>query len=282
VAVDDEVRAQQGEMAWATRVASALEAGDLVLYAQPIAALARPTNRVHFEVLLRLVDRADGTIVAPGAFMPAAERYGLAPDIDRWVVSTAIAWLGQQPPEVIEQLDTIAINLSGVSMGSRTFERFLTDLLDQHASVAHHICFEITETAAVSNLDQAVSLIEQVQSRGASVALDDFGVGMSSLAYLKRLPVDYVKIDGQFVRDIATDPLDLAMVRSINDIAHLMGKQTIAEFVETESVLVLLRSLGVDHAQGYFIGKPAPLDTVISAASASTASPSRSMSSRPT
>jgi EAL domain-containing protein (putative c-di-GMP-specific phosphodiesterase class I) len=123
--------------------------------------------------------------------------------------------------------------------------------------------FEITETAAVGSLDQAVSVIQQLQARGATVALDDFGVGMSSMAYLKRLPVDFVKIDGQFVRDMATDPLDLAMVRSINDIAHLMGKQTIAEFVETESVLVLLRSLGVDHAQGYFVGRPMPIDDLI-------------------
>ena len=263
VAADVEVQAQQQQMEWATKLAEAIEDNHLTLYAQPIRTLGRRDDALHFEVLLRLVDPETDEVVAPGLFMPAAEQYGLAPEVDRWVVNAAFAWMESQPAEVLSRLGTMAINLSGVSVGNPQFGKFLTDVLDRSPHLSAKVCFEITETAAVGSLDQAVAVIQQLQARGATVALDDFGVGMSSMAYLKRLPVDFVKIDGQFVRDMATDPLDLAMVRSINDIAHLMDKQTIAEFVETESVLVLLRSLGVDHAQGYFIGRPMPIDDLI-------------------
>jgi diguanylate cyclase (GGDEF)-like protein/PAS domain S-box-containing protein len=263
VATLEDATAQRNEMRLATKVATAIEDNTLCLYAQTIRPLNGADRGLHFEVLLRLRDPETQSFIPPGQFMQAAERYGLAPDVDHWVANATLDWLAAQPHNITSRISTIAINLSGVSVGNPQFGSFLTDLLDHHPSFAHLLCFEITETAAVGSLHQASSLIRQLQARGATVALDDFGVGMSSLAYLKELPANYVKIDGQFVRDMASDRLDLAMVRSINDIAHLMGKQTIAEFVESQPVLALLRNLGVDYAQGYLLGRPTPIDEFV-------------------
>ena len=256
---DQSVLAQHAQMQWAPRLQQALDEDRFTLFVQPIVPL-RPVAAagLHFEVLLRLRDD-DGALILPGAFMPAAERYGLATRIDRWVVTRVCQWLGGQPPGA-QRIDTLAINLSGKSVGEPEFHQFIVQLLDPATVPVQQLCFEITETAAIENMGVAVGFLEMVRARGARISLDDFGSGMSSMAYLRRMPVDYLKIDGQFVKDMATDPIDCAMVRSINEIAHLMGKRTVAEFVESEAIWLLLCELGVDYAQGFHIGRPVPLE----------------------
>ena len=190
----------------------------------------------------------------PGAFLPAAERYGLASKIDRWVVTAVLHWL----EEHADGVGLCGVNLSGQSLGDRSFFKFVTDALRGSTAAPERICFEITETSAIANLADAVTFIRDARDLGCRFALDDFGSGMASFAYLKTLPVDFLKIDGTFVRDIVEDSIDRALVRSINDIGHVMGKQTIAEYVETQPTCDLLRDMGVDFAQGYLFGQPRP------------------------
>lgn len=259
---DDELARRYGEMQWYSRIPYALENNHFLLYAQPIQAIqSSSTPKLHFEILLRLKGEY-GEIIPPGAFMPAAERYHLASRIDRWVVAHTLQWLAANPA-IIDRLELCAINLSGQSLGDPLFYKFILQQLKQTAVPADKICFELTETAAVANLANAVSFMKKLGAYGCRFALDDFGSGLSSFGYLKTLPVDILKIDGLFVRDIAQDPVDLALVRSINEIAHLLGKKTIAEYVENEAILEQLRRLGVDYAQGYGIGIPAPLSSLI-------------------
>ncbi|CAN5730569.1 hypothetical protein BH11PSE12_BH11PSE12_25590 [soil metagenome] len=261
--MDKVVLAQHDQMQWASRLQQAIDDDCFELFAQPIMPLSKIAgDGLHFEVLLRLRD-ADGTLISPGAFIPAAERYGLASKIDRWVLNAIDAWMAKHSA-ALARIDTIAINLSGRSVGDSSFHQFVSDLLDQGRLVASKICFEITETSAIDHLDDALDFLHMLHQRGARISLDDFGSGMSSMAYLKHLPVDYLKIDGQFVKDMANDAVDRAMVRSINEIAHLTGKITIAEFVEDGNILASLRELGVDFAQGYHIGRPAPIDQIVS------------------
>jgi EAL domain-containing protein (putative c-di-GMP-specific phosphodiesterase class I) len=199
-----------------------------------------------------------GELVPPMAFIPAAERYNLMPSIDRWVIRNAFAIIARQQAEKDSGPGIFAINLSGSSIGD---ERFLDYVREQfgHFTVApQSICFEITETAAIARLDKATHFINQLKLLGCLFSLDDFGAGMSSFAYLKHLPVDYLKIDGGFVKDMADDLIDRAMVEAINSVGHVMGKQTIAEFVDGERVIRLLREMGVDFAQGYGVAKPRP------------------------
>jgi EAL domain-containing protein (putative c-di-GMP-specific phosphodiesterase class I) len=198
-----------------------------------------------------------GGLVPPMAFIPAAERYDLMPLLDRWVIRHAFAALAQQPPGT-----SWAINLSGASVCEEGLLDYVLEQQRASGVALEDVCFEITETAAVANLAQAATLIQDLQAQGARFALDDFGAGMSSFAYLKHLPVDYVKIDGSFIRGILHSPTERAMVESINQIAHVMGKQTIAEFVEDDALLACLRTMGIDFAQGYAIGKPQPLAVV--------------------
>ena len=254
---DVDIERHQGEMNWVGRIREAIDCNNFALYAQKIINI----NEAHgsqscCELLIRLIE--NGKLVLPGAFLPAAERFNLSIEIDQWVVSSAIDWLVKEQANQKEP-SYCSINLSGISLGSADFLEFVMEKLSESGIPCHVICFEITETAAVANLASAIQFIDTVKSLGCSFSLDDFGSGVSSFGYLKNLPVDYVKIDGAFVKDIHRDPIDYAMVRSINEIAHVMGKKTIAEFVENNEVLEKLKEIGVDYAQGYFIGKPKKL-----------------------
>lgn len=257
---DVELARRQGEMRWVSRIHDAFENGRFFLYYQSLLPLTDGVtdNRWHYEILIRMRDE-QGEFVAPAVFLSAAERYGLMPTIDRWVVRSTFAWLESQPQH-LNELGLCSINLSGHSVTDDAFLLFLEKQLTRKSIPAERICFEITETAAVSNLAKAERFIQTIRQRGCRFALDDFGSGMSSFNYLKNLPVDFLKIDGVFVRDIMEDEIDFAMVRSINDIGHVMGKITIAEFVENEAILERLREIGVDYAQGYGVARPAPLE----------------------
>jgi diguanylate cyclase (GGDEF)-like protein/PAS domain S-box-containing protein len=252
---------RQGEMRWVARIHQAVQEGRLSLFAQtiePVGDEARSVPGKHLEMLIKMQD-GEGGLIAPGVFLPAAERYNLSGTIDRWVVQHAFAWIvdeGIGP----EQLALCAINLSGHSVGDPTFLDYVMAQLQRHALPADHICFEITETVAIANLTQAREMMSTLGAMGCRFALDDFGSGMSSFGYLRTLPVNFLKIDGLFVKDIADDPTDLALVGSINDIAHVMGKRTIAEFVESQAILDHLKDMGVDYAQGNFLAEPVPVE----------------------
>ena len=255
---DSELTQQHGEMQWVTRINQALEENRFRLYYQPIVPLTQTQlNGEHYEVLLRLIDER-GNLVSPMAFIPAAERYNLMQAIDRWVISTLFSTQGQHYREA--GCDCLyAINLSGASINDEQFVEFLHEQLELYQIPPALICFEITETVAIANLGKAAQFIQALRDLGCRFALDDFGSGMSSFVYLKNLPIDYLKIDGSFVKNIVDQPIDLAMVEAINQIGHVMGIQTIAEFVENQDILEKIISLGVDYAQGYGIAKPAPL-----------------------
>ena len=255
---DMEIAQRHGEMGWVGRIQKALEEQRLVLYSQKILPLVnnRETGD-HYEVLLRMQDE-DGKLVPPMAFIPAAERYGLMPQLDRWVIATAFAQYSRRHPPG-SALGTCAINLSGASICDENFYEFVVAQFELFNVPHAGICFEITETSAIANLAQASILIYKLKELGCRFSLDDFGSGMSSFAYLKHLPVDYLKIDGGFVKDMIDDPIDCAMVEAINHIGHVMNIETIAEFVENDAILDALRRIGVDYAQGYGIEKPRTL-----------------------
>jgi diguanylate cyclase (GGDEF)-like protein len=256
---DVDLARQQGNSHWAGRILAALEEGRLELHYQAIAPISAPRAGAYGELLLRL-RQTDGTLAFPGAFLPAAERYSLLPAIDRWVVSTALSRLGEAfRAGRVSAADTYTINLSGASIGDETFLAFARARVADSGLPPGVVCFEITETVAISNFDVAVQFVQELRTVGCRFALDDFGSGLSSFAYLKQLPVDFLKIDGNFVRGVLLDTIDKAMVESVNRIAHEMGLRTVAEFVETDAILDCLREIGVDYAQGYAIGRPGPL-----------------------
>ncbi|MFO1428774.1 MAG: EAL domain-containing protein [Candidatus Competibacteraceae bacterium] len=255
---DAELAQRHGEMQWATRIPRALEEGRFRLFWQPIVPVIRAKDqRQHFELLLRLEDEI-GHLIPPGAFLASAERYNLSTRLDRWVINAAFEWLLAHPHQ-LRQLGLCTINLSGHSMSDDSFLAFIMHQFEVTAIPPAKICFEVTETAAIANLTMATQFIKALKERGCCFALDDFGSGLSSFAYLKNLPVDFLKIDGTFVKDIADDPTSCAIVKSINEIGQIMGKQTVAEFVENEPILEKLRQMGVNYAQGYLIGRPMPL-----------------------
>ena len=256
---DTKLRERRDEMHWFARLTSALEEDRLRLAYQLIER-SEPEARggTHCEMLVRL-EEEDGELILPGAFLPAAERYNLLTRIDQWVVSSTLDWLSRDPVW-LQRLELCAINLSGQSLGDERFAEQVVEILERSDVPSDKLCFEITETAAISNLAAANRFISQLRKRGVRFALDDFGSGLSSFAYLKSLAVDYLKIDGVFVRDIIDDPIDRAMVRSINEIGHLMGKQTVAEFVENDAIAGELRRIGVNYLQGYSISRPVLLD----------------------
>ncbi|MBT3047098.1 MAG: EAL domain-containing protein [Candidatus Thiodiazotropha sp.] len=256
---DEEIKRQQGEMRWVGRIESAMDQQRFSLLQQPIMSLrSSAIGDEHIEVLLRMKDER-GKQIMPGAFIPAAERYNIMVSLDRWVISHAFRWLSENPQR-LDELGLCAINLSGQSLGDGGLHEHILEQLRKFNLPADKISFEITETAVVSRLDQAARFISLLKRRGFRFALDDFGTGMSSFSYLKRLPVDYLKIDGSFVSNMVNDPVDRAMVESINEIGHLMGLQTIAEYVENDQTLEQLIDIGVDYAQGYGVVRPMPLD----------------------
>lgn len=259
LADDEEVAKRQGEMRWITEIQSAMEEGRLFLYRQSIMPLSGNEQEMdHFEILLRMKDK-DGRDIPPGAFIPAAERFAMMPMLDRWVIKNALSWL-KGAEDRGQRLSLCSINISGHSLADDGLKEYILDQLKFNGIPAEKICFEITETAAVSRLDQAIHFISEMRELGCRFALDDFGTGMSSFAYLKNLPVDFLKIDGSFVRDMLDDPVDCGMVESINQIGHLMGLETIAEYVETDSVRERLIDIGVDYVQGFGVSIPEPLD----------------------
>ncbi|MFN2309205.1 MAG: EAL domain-containing protein [Gammaproteobacteria bacterium] len=255
---DDSAARLTGEMHWVQRIKQALEKDRLVLYQQPIAALQGQAGGLHAEILVRMLDE-DGSQILPMAFIPAAERYNLMGEIDRWVVRTTLDILEASVFCATPGACTLAINLSAQSLCDDEFLPFLLNELHRHPLEPCHLCFEITETCAIGNLDRAKHFITTLRARGCRFALDDFGSGLSSFGYLKSLQVDYLKIDGSFVRDIEHDPMDLALVEAINQIGHVAGMQTIAEYVETPAIVEILRRLGVDYAQCHAIAPPRPL-----------------------
>ncbi|MFZ6876335.1 EAL domain-containing protein [Undibacterium sp. Di27W] len=255
---DHKLSQRHGEMGWIGRIQKALDENRFVLYSQKIMAINQSEKQVdHYEVLLRLRDEL-GELIPPMAFIPAAERYGLMPLVDRWVIKTVFEKLSSFDP-LDAGFYTCSINLSGNSICDENFLGFVKEQFAFYPVSPRNICFEITETAAIASLSQAVTLMRALKDIGCRFSLDDFGSGMSSFAYLKHLPVDYLKIDGSFIKDIISDPIDRTMVESINHIGHVMGIKTIAEFVENDEILAALREMGVDFAQGYGVAKPAPL-----------------------
>ena len=267
---DTDLAQRHGEMQWVNRINQALDDNRFCLYAQAIVPLDG-SDGTHYELLLRMVDE-QGKIIPPGAFLPAAERYDLIGKLDVWVVQNAFTLLAAHP-EFLKQVHFISINLSGPSLTNGVFLNTINTQLLESGIDASKICFEITETVAISNFSAALTFIDILKLVGCRFALDDFGSGLSSFGYLKKLPVDYLKIDGVFVKDIVEDPIDRAMVKSINDVGQVMGMQTIAEFVETDEIKSILEEIGVNYAQGYGIEKPRPLDELLSGSKTYAGSP---------
>ncbi len=251
---DIDLMRRRREMQWAARINNALEEDRFELFRQTIQPLQIEECGAHYEILLRMRDE-NGGIISPGLFIEAAERYGITPNIDRWVIRAAFRWLVSEADER-ERLALCSINLSGQSLGDEKFLPFVIDQFQMSGIDATKICFEITETAAIASYSQANRFINALKELGCMFALDDFGTGLSSFGYLKHFPVDFLKIDGSFVKEILHDPIDREMVRSINEIGHLTGKKTIAEFAENEEIITMLRGMGVDYAQGYGVSEP--------------------------
>jgi diguanylate cyclase (GGDEF)-like protein/PAS domain S-box-containing protein len=254
---DIELMRRRRETQWAARISAALDDGRFELYRMPIMALKHKEEGEHYEILVRMRDE-QGKIVSPDHFIAAAERYNITPAIDRWVIENTFRWLVSEADER-ERLLMCAINLSAQSLGDDKFLPFIIEQFQKSGLDASKICFEITETSAVASFSQANRFIRSLKELGCKFSLDDFGTGMSSFNYLKQFPVDYLKIDGSFVRGILNDPIDREMVRSINEIGRLTGKQVIAEFAENPEIIETLRQLGVDYAQGYGIAQPSRL-----------------------
>ncbi len=258
---DEELSLRHGEMLWVEKIQEAIQKDKFCLYGQLIIPIVDITEGLHFETLIRYKDE-EGNLIPPGAFLSAAERYNIACELDRWVINHLFSWINKNEG-FLEQLSLCSINLSGLSLSDETMQNFIVGMFEKYNIPFNKICFEITETAAIANLTNATQFIAYFKNKGCSFSLDDFGSGLSSFAYLKNLPVDFLKIDGLFVKDMLEDKIDLAMVRSINEIGHVMNKKTIAEFVENDEILNSLKELGVDYAQGYGIKKPVPLDELI-------------------
>lgn len=252
---DTVILQQRGQMHWATRIRQAIDEGRMRLFHQSIVPVDPDSGReTHHEIFVRMLDE-QGDIVPPGAFIPAAERFGIMPSLDRWIVKNTLSCLSTTRNPL-----NCAINLSGASITDDEFLEFVKRQLAMPNIRPEKVCFEITETAAIAEMSSARRFIAELKTLGCRFALDDFGSGLASFGYLKSLPVDYLKIDGLFVRDMVEDKIDRAMVESINDIGHAMGIETICEFVESAETLAELRKIGVDYAQGFYISKPEPLD----------------------
>jgi diguanylate cyclase (GGDEF)-like protein/PAS domain S-box-containing protein len=260
--VDGSVETRRSETAWVHLLDQAMAENHFTLYAQLIEPLQVQGTGLRCEILLRLKDR-DGKLINPGEFLPAAERFRIMPRVDKWVVNNVIDFLTKNR-ELVTNAEMISVNLSGKSIGDRNFQAFVQDRVASAEFDREKLCFEITESESINNIDSSIEFIEKMREIGIRFSLDDFGTGVSSFHYLKKLPVDYIKIDGQFVENMNKDPVDFATVRSIQDVAKLLGKQTIAEFVEDADVESSLRDLGVDFMQGFLRHRPMPLESVFS------------------
>ena len=257
---DIEFAQRYGDVFWVSKITRAMEENRFYLVSQRIQPISSTEQGEHYEILIRMLDE-NGETVSPAVFLGAAERYNLNAMIDKWVVETALKTLESNPQRVTE-LALCSINLSGPTFTDDKFLDYLYQRLTDSVVPAEKICFEITETAAVYSFEKARNFMAKIRSLGCRFGLDDFGTGMSSFAYLKNLPADFLKIDGVFVRNIADNPVDAAMVKSINEIGHVMGMKTIAEFAENDPVIDKLTEIGVDYAQGYGIQKPVPFTDV--------------------
>ncbi len=250
---------QHREIHMASRIRAALDEGSFQLYAQPIAG-AGDTSRIHhYEVLVRMLD-TDGTLILPGAFIPAAERYGLMQQIDSWIVRELFQTQGAA---VAASGLKLALNLSADALGDSLFQQQFFHLLEESAIPPQHLGMEITETAMINQMESASQFVADLREMGCTVALDDFGNGLSSFNYLKSFAIDYIKIDGSFVRQVDSNFVDLMIVESINQVAHRLKAQTIAEFVEDQATVEKLQAIGVDLVQGYHIGRPRPLEQLL-------------------
>jgi len=251
---DNDLSVRRSEMQWVARIKEALESDRLELYAQRILAIDSQAPEERMEILVRMRDE-DGNLVPPSQFIPAAERYGIMDQVDRWVVDKSLEWLLAPGNET----SRISVNLSGHSVGNAEILARIEAKLRDHPETHGRLCFEVTETAAIAKLQAAIQFINRLKQFDVEFSLDDFGSGVSSFNYLKTLPVDYVKIDGSFIRDLLDDPVDAAMVEAISHVSRQMGIRTVAEFVESQQLLERVREMGIDFAQGYAIDKPHPL-----------------------
>jgi EAL domain-containing protein (putative c-di-GMP-specific phosphodiesterase class I) len=252
---DNDLNKRRSDMHWAPRIKQAALQDYFILHLQPMSNLQSDAGP-HAEFLVRM-DEGNG-LIPPGAFIPAAERYNLMPTIDRWVVKNVFKYLDESGLGRQEQ-GTYFVNLSGSTLGDQSFFDYIKQLQKDHNINPQLICFEITETEAINNLVDAVEFIIDIREKGFKFALDDFGVGLSSFTYLKTIPVDFLKIDGGFVKNMLNDPIDQGIVDACNHIAHAAGLKTVAEFIEDEGTLKALASMGVDFGQGYHMAKPRPL-----------------------
>lgn len=254
---DGQTARRRSEMEWAHRLRGAIDEQRLVLVCQeiwPLPLVSATDDQIGVEMLLRFRDDS-GELVVPGVFMPAAERFGLMPAIDRWVIQTTLAHFDRLH-RVGNRLHTAAINLSGASLDDSSLAEQIVEWLQLYKVEPSRVCFEVTETVAVRNLSQVVRFMERLRAVGCSVSLDDFGAGMSSFTYLKNLPVDVIKIDGSFIRDMQTDPVSYLMVKAVTDIGHRLGLEVVAEWVSTPETVQALAALGVDRVQGFSLHQP--------------------------
>ncbi|MGD8884792.1 MAG: EAL domain-containing protein [Gammaproteobacteria bacterium] len=258
---DKEMAQRYGEMQWVSAIKQALEENRFELHAQLIKPIRDDTEPLHYELLVRLREH-DGELVAPMAFIPAAERYNLMSDIDLWIIRNALSSIGKLNENRRSNL-SLSINLSGHSLGNEETSNIIKSLILESNIEPQRLCFEITETAAITNLSVATQFIKNLRKLGCQFSLDDFGSGLSSFGYLSNLEVDFIKIDGEFIKTIENSRLSLSIVNAINQIGHVMGVKTIAEHVESQSIMHLLSTIGIDFAQGFAIHKPQPLKEIL-------------------
>jgi EAL domain-containing protein (putative c-di-GMP-specific phosphodiesterase class I) len=255
---DKQLSEKLNEIHWVNKLNESVNNGFLCLYQQSIQpVVADKTQGLHYEVLLRLIDD-NNKVILPSEFLTAAEHYQMSPKVDKWVVQHYAEWLADHPAHMAS-LSMASINLSGHSINDKSMIDFIDQVFTDFAIPKHKICLEITETAAIGGFAGAIEFMNRLKSKGFKFALDDFGTGLSSYAYLKSLPVDILKIDGVFIRNIHLDQIDRAMAQSICDVGHTMGLKIVAEFVENQQIMAILKSMGIDFAQGFYLAKPQPL-----------------------
>ena len=247
-------------LSWIDQLSNVLESDKLCLRGQKISAASGKQDEPHYEILLAVKDD-NGQLTSPIEFIEAAECYNRMQRVDRWVIEQAFSWLSQLAADTVN-IPSISINLSGNSMNDDQFMDYILEMFARFKVPTNKICFEVTETATINNLSEAADFIREIKKLGCKCSLDDFGSGNASYQYLKHLPVDYLKIDGMFVKDIHNNADDFALVKSINEIAHLMGKKTIAEYAESNEVIAKLKAIGVDYLQGFAISKPILLEDI--------------------